>query len=135
MTRALTCRLTESGAALPALPLDQRERTPWIDRWTFERGGKRWRVAVIPKPPIAVQHKLEIKQSPGVIVAELPESVALVAGQSLSVSWSPQQREAFLEVGHEPIDPREWIESLGDAERWPEGTEFEVVVEEVADAP
>lgn len=31
----------------------------------------------------------------------------------------------------EPIDSREWIESLGDEQRWPEGTRFEVVVEEV----
>ena len=33
------------------------------------------------------------------------------------------------------IDARTWIETVGDLARWPEGTRFELVVEEVTIAP
>lgn len=45
-------------------------------------------------------------------------------------------RALFHDVHRRPelLDAREWIESIHDAERWPAGTVFEVVVEEPATA-
>ena len=103
MTRTLTCKLAEGGAALPAdLPIgDRSERlTPWLSRWEFDRGGKRRRVAV---------QRIEY------------------AARERGAEWTT---EAVASVA-ETFDAREFIETLGDPERWPAGTEFRIVVEEV----
>ncbi|HEU5276853.1 MAG TPA: hypothetical protein VFU97_24565 [Xanthobacteraceae bacterium] len=120
MTRTIRCTLSEGGTVPAELPTEQRERTPWIDRWTFERGGKRYRVAVIPLGPWRDQ-ELPWTVAPGGVRIQAVKTISLREG-----GGTVRLREELP-----PIDPREWIESLGDAERWPAGTEFEVVIEEV----
>lgn len=98
-------QVVSADAALPLPPGDTSvTRTPWRSRWEFERGGRLWRVSV--------QASLPVEAFPG------DEN-----GEGL---------RAFIRA-EGPIDSREWIESLGDEQRWPEGTRFEVVVEEVRD--
>lgn len=133
-TRTLRCTLSAGGTLPAELPLEPRDLTPWIDRWTFERGGKRWRVAVLVLGP-EQQQPLPWTVPSGWRIRALgwgqptpgdqQRASLSVQGSGLAAPTVRYRREL------ETIDPREWIESLGDAERWPEGTEFEVVIEEV----
>jgi len=96
--------------ALDSLPsAEGPAKTPWINRWEFERGGKRWRVAVQVWGSLERAHKAAVPIEEGSLGYDVVDYHRLV----------------------ETVDAREWIESMGDRERWPDGTKFRVVIEDV----